>query len=71
MAASLKTAQEIDEKNAENVDDAEILQMDIDNALDAAQKKLDAMGDDHNSIDNRAKEVIFDFMMSIFGSMTS
>ena len=71
MAASLKTAQEIDEKNAENVDDAEILQMDIDNAVDAAQKKLDAMGDDHNSIDNRAKEVIFDYMTSIFGSMTS
>ena len=64
MAASLKTAQEIDEKNAENVDNAEILQMDIDNAVDSAQKKLDAMGDDHNSIDNRAKEVIFEFMTS-------
>ena len=57
VSGQLRTAESIDEQNAETVDKAELLKLDVDNALETASGKLNAMDSDHNSMDSRATQV--------------
>ena len=57
VSGQLRTAESIDEQNAETVDTAEQLKLDVDDALDTARGKLNAMDSDHNSMNSRATEV--------------
>ena len=59
MNSALKTSREMDDDNAEIVDQAVLLQEDMEDSIMTAQGKLNAMDSDHNSIDSRAKEVWF------------
>lgn len=57
MASSLRTAHEIDAANAEGVDNAIKLKLDIDAAVDAARDRVQSMDNDQNGVDRRAEEV--------------
>ena len=66
MASSLRTAHEIDEANAEGVDNAIKLKIDIDAAVEAARERVQSMDNNQNGVDRRAEEVFFYFFFTFF-----